>query len=132
MKKVYQQQFAMFTLVGIPSYIWCFLQHICVCGHLVHHANPRSAGMCDLVFIACFVIAALASFRSDLPRGRLSCFFLVALLFSRMALDSWHGGLILVEAPLLIFLGVYAVRIIWRMVRPQQQQLAGDTTVHQL
>jgi hypothetical protein len=84
--------------------------------------------MCDLVFMACFVIAALASYRSNLPRGPLCCFFLVALLFSRMALDSRGGGLILMEVPLLIFLGIYAARTIWRLKRAHPQQPAMPTS----
>jgi hypothetical protein len=128
MKMAYQLEFAIFTLAGIPSYVWCFLRHICRCGHLVHHGNPRVAGMCDLVFMACFVIAALASYRSRLPRGPLCCFFLVALLFSRMALDSWGGGLILMEVALLIFLGIYATRTIWRLKQAHRQQPAMPTS----
>src|SRR5262245_8321773 len=123
-------EFAWFTLAGIPSYGWCLADHICRCGHLAHNANPRAAGMYDLIFMACFVAAAMAAIRSDMARRFLCLALLVTLLVSRMGLDSWGGGLIIIEIPALIFLAGYAVATIRRVRHERGQQTSESIVQH--
>jgi hypothetical protein len=78
--------------------------------------------MYDLIFMACFVTAAVATIRSDMRRRFICLAFLVTLLVSRMWLDSNGGGLFIIELPALSFLAVYALITIRRVRRERSPQ----------
>lgn len=95
-------------LLGVPSFLWCTATHLCRCGHLAHRDDPQSAGMFDLFFLACFVIAGCAAIRSDLSRRLVCCGLLATVLWSRLWLDSGGGAFLPIEIPAALYLVIRA------------------------
>jgi len=65
------------AILAMPFYIWCLMNHWCMCGHL-HHAKPTAIQLInDSTWVTFIVAAAVFSFRSTIPYKRV---FSIALL----------------------------------------------------
>ncbi|NBV24295.1 MAG: hypothetical protein EBS05_20550 [Proteobacteria bacterium] len=108
---------------GVPGDVWCAMYHICMDGHLYHKEMPRWWLYADFIWVAAFVAAAVLFLRSDVKRRLIPFSLLLFLVFSRMIVASFGGGLLLIEFPILIYLAVIAVLSIRRVRRQHKIEI---------
>ena len=66
------------VILAMPFYIWCLLNHWCMCGHLQHEAPTIIQLINDSIWVTFIVAAAVFSFQSTIPY---KIAFSIALLF---------------------------------------------------
>ena len=113
-------EFSWMALAGIPGYLWCGRNHICMDGHLYHETMPKWWLYADFIWVAFFIAAAVAVMRSDVRFRFIPFGLLLFLVFSRLLLASGGGGLFIFELPALVYLAIVSVLTI-RRVRHQKQ-----------
>jgi hypothetical protein len=99
---------AIFTLLAMPFYIFCFFQHICMAGHMHHPPYPWWDYMNDLFWIILFSVVIVLSRKVGAKRRLLFFFGSIYLTLSRIVLGSL-GGDIIFEPTIIIFLVIYSV-----------------------
>ena len=97
---------AWLALAGSPGFVFCGFAHVCMAGHGQHGPYPTWQAASDLFWISSFVIAAVFSLKSRMWSRRKLCVSLLLLLVLRLTL----GGDSLLELPLLLLVGVVAIR----------------------
>lgn len=116
-------EFSWLTLAGVPGYIWCAFNHVCMDGHLAHGRVWRL--LFDLTWLAPFLGAAvlLAS-----PKG---AGITPRLLLGLLVVSRWGGSaggfLFVFELPILIYLIVKAT---WTVICIRQQQQLNKAETH--
>jgi hypothetical protein len=109
------------TMAGTPSYVMCFLWHICIGGHMIHGPYPLYQCISDFWWMACFASVLVLSARM---RSKEKALFLVGstgLIISRICL----GDNSLIELPLLGAMNVYAVGYLVRPARFETNRKPG-------
>lgn len=127
---------AVAIIVACPLYVFCGLAHVCMAGHMQHAPYPAWHYVADIVWTACFVIAGVLCWRSNLRLRKTVFAFLLLLFLSRMPLGSGGGGLFVIEVPLLAFLVVTAIRSLfggaadWNRVSREERRQHRGAVLH--
>ena len=111
------------TLAGTPSYVLCFLWHICMAGHMQHAPYPPYHWISDFWWAACFVAVLILSLRMNAKRRELFLAGSIVLVLLRVPLGSLGGASALIELPLLVTMAVYAILF---LVRPDRYERKGE------
>ena len=115
-RATHSKEFAWLTLAGIPAFVFCGLAHICMDGHMEHLPYPWWHFALDLQWVVFFGAAAIRVRQSDISRARLASWLLIFCVVFRFLLGSLGGGLlVLYDLPVIIYLGVVALRSLWRL-----------------
>ena len=109
------------VLLSVPGYIWCALNHICMCGHMAHPPYPLIEIVNDLIWIFFMVTAAVFSLKSTIKMKKFFVVILSFLIISRLFLGSFGGLLHIVEIPLFLWIGIESIIAIFglRFKRPR-------------
>ena len=107
------------TLLGTPSYVLCFACHICMCGHMQHGPYSLYHRANDFWWIACFASVLVFSCRMNAKKRALFLIGSFVLVVSRIPLGSLGGVGLLIELPLLIAMGIYAINY---LIRPERYE----------
>jgi hypothetical protein len=111
------------ALAGVPGFLYCTFEHLCMDGHCAHPPYPLWETLSDVVWMACWGAAAVFAIRSNL-RLRLSfCAVLTLVPASRLLL---RGQACLLELPAMVYVGAVAVR---GLLRPGLPPEPGMCTV---
>jgi hypothetical protein len=111
------------TLAGTPSYVACFLWHICMDGHMQHGPYPLYHWISDFWWMACFASVFVFSLKMNAKRRVLSWAGSIFLILSRIGLGSGGGGNVLIELPLLVAMDIYAIKYV---IRPERLERHGE------
>jgi hypothetical protein len=111
------------TLAGTPSFVLCFLWHICMAGHMQHRPYPLYQWISDVGWMACFTSVFVFSLRMNAKRQVLFWAGSIFLILSRIGLGSCGGGNIFIELPLLVALDIYAIQY---LLRPERFARPGE------
>ena len=103
---------AILTVLGSPSYVLCFLWHVCIGGHMQHGPYSAIEWINDLLWTGCFAAVIVFSITVHAKRRAVFCVGSIALVLSRLVLGSLGGRSALVELPLLVVMNVYAIEYI--------------------
>ncbi len=105
---------ARLVLIGLPSFVFCSVAHICMDGYMAHPPYGVFHYLSDLLWISCFVSAAIIGRKSNLILRQFLTILLPAFCISRLLLGSLGGILILLELPLCIIAGAISFRSLRR------------------
>ncbi len=111
------------TLAGTPSYVMCFLWHICMAGHMQHGPYPPYHWTNDFGWIACFASVLVFSLRMNAKGRVLFGAGSVLLILCRIGLGSAGGGGVLIELPLLVTMDIYSITYV---IRPERFERHGE------
>jgi hypothetical protein len=114
---------AILALVGTPSYVLCFLWHICMAGHMQHGPYPLYHWISDFWWMACFASVLVFSLRMNAKHRVLFLVGSILLIFSRIPFGSFGGGNVIIELPMLIAMDIYAL---WYLIRPGRYDRGGE------
>jgi hypothetical protein len=111
------------TLAGTPSYVLCFLWHICMAGHMQHGPYPLYHGISDFWWAACFASVLVLSLTLRAKRRMIFLVGSLALIWLRIPLGSLGGAGALIELPCLVTMVVYAILF---LVGPGRYERKGE------
>src|SRR5262245_60438858 len=109
------------TLAGTPSYFLCLNWHICMAGHMQHGPYPLHEWLNDLWWAACLASVFVFSLTLHAKRRILFLIGSILLILLRVPLGSLGGASSLLELPLLVVMGTYAILF---FIRPGRYQLS--------
>ena len=92
------------SLLSLPSYIWCAIKHVCMCGHMAHPPYSIIDWVNDIFWITFMVAATVFAIKSTIKRKKVFISALILLIFSRLLLGSGGGLLFYIELPLIVFI----------------------------
>ncbi len=101
---------AILSLIGAPSYIACFMLHICMAGHMKHPPYFWYDCISDWLWMFCYGCVMIFSFWLHAKRKwwfLLGSFFFIIF---RFPLESMGGCSVVIELPLLIVINVFAIK----------------------
>ena len=101
---------ALLSLSGAPSYITCFMLHICMAGHMKHPPYFWYDFINHWLWMFCFGCVTILSFWLKSKRKWWFILGPIFLLYFRIKLESMGGCSIIIELPLLIVIIVFAIK----------------------
>jgi hypothetical protein len=97
------------ALVGCPGFVFCFMLHICMAGHMRHPPYPVWHYISDFVWLISYLLAGILAISSNITCRKSYSFVLLFLCLSRL-LGSGGGGFIIFELPALIFVIINSIQ----------------------
>lgn len=101
---------AVLVLIGSPGFVFCFMAHICMAGHMHHPPYPPWHFYSDYIWQISYILAGVLAFRSNISFRHIFSILVLLLLLSRLVLGSGGGGLVIFEIPILTFLIINSIR----------------------
>jgi hypothetical protein len=103
---------AVLSLLAVPPYLFCFISHICMAGHMHHGPYPLYHWINDILWMGCLAGVFVFSLRTRAKRRMWFLFGSALLILLRVPLGSAGGMSVVLEVPLLIVMGVFAVKVL--------------------
>lgn len=105
---------ARLVLLGFPGFVFCGLAHICMDGHMAHPPYAAWQSVLDVLWVCCFLGAAVIGWNSNLILRSLLCYSLPLFCTTRLIAGSFGGLTLLLELPLSSVVAVVAFRSLRR------------------
>lgn len=126
--RTWMSELALLALAGLASaaYVECYMSHFCKGGHMAHPPYSNLDRLMEVAWLGAFAASVALAWVIRARHRLVTSAIVVALVYSRIQLESRHGLLPTLELPLLVTaLVLIAVAPAVTLVRWHRQSSGG-------